>query len=80
MFANLYIEKKDIAFTYVFRAFTQYFVEAHLAVITALSLFGYDATSLAHLYLGSFSHSSLQILIAKNLFSLCHYGVLCVDC
>ena len=28
----------------------------------ALSLLGYDATSLAHLYLGSFSHSSLQIL------------------
>uniref|UniRef100_A0A8C8MHB0 Ectonucleoside triphosphate diphosphohydrolase 4 n=1 Tax=Oncorhynchus tshawytscha TaxID=74940 RepID=A0A8C8MHB0_ONCTS len=42
--------------------FTQYFVEAPLAVITALSLLGYDATSLAHLYLGSFSNSSLQIL------------------
>ena len=42
--------------------FTQYFVEASLAPITALSLLGYDATSLAHLYLGSFSHSSLQIL------------------
>ena len=27
-----------------------------------LSVLGYDATSLAHLYLGSFSHSSLQIL------------------
>ena len=38
------------------------FVEAPLAVITALSLLGYDATSLAQLYLGSFSHSSLQIL------------------
>ncbi|KAK6303896.1 hypothetical protein J4Q44_G00263500 [Coregonus suidteri] len=25
-------------------------------------MFGYDATSLAHLYLGSFSHASLQIL------------------
>ena len=33
-----------------------------LAAITASSLLGYDATSLAHLYLGSFSHSSLQIL------------------
>uniref|UniRef100_A0A674BP84 Zgc:165423 n=1 Tax=Salmo trutta TaxID=8032 RepID=A0A674BP84_SALTR len=32
-----------------------------LAVITTLSLLCYDATSLAHLYLGSFSHS-LQIL------------------
>ena len=31
-------------------------------MITASSLLGYDATSLAHLYLGSFSHSSLQIL------------------
>ena len=30
-------------------------------MITALNLLGYDATSLAHLYLGSFSHYSLQI-------------------
>jgi hypothetical protein len=45
-----------------FRPFTQYFVEALLAAITASSLLGYDATSVAHLYLGSFSHSSLQIL------------------
>ena len=37
-------------------------LEAPLAVITASSLIGYDAGSLAHLYLGSFSHSSLQIL------------------
>ena len=36
-------------------------VEAPLAAITALSL-GYEATSLAHLYLDSFSHSSLQTL------------------
>ena len=49
-------------FTKVFRPFTQYFVKAPLAAITASSLLGYDATSLAHLYLGSFSHSSLQIL------------------
>uniref|UniRef100_A0A8C7SRI9 Mitochondrial Rho GTPase n=1 Tax=Oncorhynchus mykiss TaxID=8022 RepID=A0A8C7SRI9_ONCMY len=33
-----------------------------LAAITALIILGYDAASLAHLYLGSFSHSSLQIL------------------
>ena len=33
-----------------------------MAGITASSLLGYDATSLAHLYLGSLSHSSLQIL------------------
>uniref|UniRef100_A0A674BFT4 Uncharacterized protein n=1 Tax=Salmo trutta TaxID=8032 RepID=A0A674BFT4_SALTR len=33
-----------------------------LAEITASSLLGFDATSLAHLYLGSFSHYSLQIL------------------
>ena len=46
----------------IFRPFTQYFGEAPLAAITALSLVGYEATSLAHLYLGSFSHSSLQIL------------------
>jgi hypothetical protein len=45
-----------------FRLFTQYFVEDPLVVITASSLLGYDATSLAHLYLGSFSHSYLQIL------------------
>jgi hypothetical protein len=40
----------------------QYFAEVPLAAITALSLLGYEATSLAHLYLGIFSHSSLQIL------------------
>ena len=45
---------------YVFKPFTQYFFEAPLAAITASSLPGYDATSLAHLYLGSFSNSSLQ--------------------
>ena len=39
-----------------------YIVEATLAAITVLSLTGYNAKSLAHLYLGSFSHSSLQIL------------------
>ena len=37
-------------------------VEAPMAAITASSLLEYDATSLAHLYLGSFCHSSLQIL------------------
>ena len=47
---------------YIFRPFTQYFVEAALAAITASSLLEYDTTSLAHLYLESFSHSSLQIL------------------
>jgi len=31
-----------------------------LAPITASSLFEYDARSLAHPFLGSFSHSSLQ--------------------
>ena len=51
-----------MTFTYVFRPFTQYFVEAPLAAMTASSLLGYDAASLAHLYLESFSHSSLQIL------------------
>ena len=30
-------------------------------MITALSHLGYDATSLAHMYLGRFSHSSLKI-------------------
>ena len=33
-----------------------------LAAVTASSLLGYDTVSLAHLYLGSFSHSFLQIL------------------
>ena len=54
--------KKYITFTKIFRPFTQYFVEVPLAAITASSLLGCDATSLAHLYLGSFSYSSLQIL------------------
>ena len=31
-------------------------------MITASSLLRYDATSLAHLYLGSFTHSSMQII------------------
>ena len=39
----------------------QYF-EVPLAAITASSFFVYDSTSLAHLYLGSFSHPFLQIL------------------
>ena len=43
----------------IFRPFTQYFVEVPLAEIRAWTL---DATSLAHLYLRSFSHSSLQML------------------
>ena len=33
-----------------------------MTAITASSLLGYEATILVHLYLGSFSHSSLQIL------------------
>ena len=41
---------------------TPYFVEAPLAEIIDSSLLGNDATSLAHLYLCNFSHSSLQIL------------------
>ncbi len=40
---------------------TQYLVEAPLAAVTASGLFGYDATSFAHLDLGIFRHSSLQI-------------------
>ena len=59
----MYIKRKlNITFTWVFITFTQYFVEAPLAAITALSSLRYDSTSLAHLYLGSFSHSSLQVL------------------
>ena len=42
--------------------------EAPLAVITALSLLVYDDTSLAHLCLGSFSHSSADPL------KLCQVG------
>jgi hypothetical protein len=37
----------------------QYFVDTPLVAITASILLGYDTTSLAHLYLGTFSHSSL---------------------
>ena len=32
-----------------FRIFTEYLVKAPLAVVTASSLLGYDATSFAHL-------------------------------
>jgi hypothetical protein len=55
-------------YIYVFRPFTQYFVEAPLAATTVLSLLGYDASSLAHLYVGSFSNSSLHPL------KLCQVG------
>jgi len=41
-----------------FTVFVQYFVEAHLAQSLA--------TSLAHLFLGSFSHSSLQNLSSST--------------
>jgi hypothetical protein len=54
IFANVY--KK------VFRPFTQYFVEAPLAAITALSLLEYDATSLVQACIWGVSPiSSLQI-------------------
>lgn len=46
----------------MFTAFSQYFIKAPLVAITASSLFDYDATFLAFLVLGSFSHSSLQNL------------------
>ena len=46
----------------LFRPFTLFLVEATLAVITALSLLGYNETSFAHPDLGIFCHSSLQIL------------------
>ncbi len=63
IFANLLkIKNKKKSHVHKYSAFAQYFVEAPLAPITALSLFEYDATSLAHLFLGSFSHSSLQDL------------------
>jgi len=48
--------------TYVFRPFIWYLVEAPLAVITASSRLGCDATCFAQLDLGIFHHSSLQIL------------------
>ena len=63
MLANVLKLKTEISHLHkYFRPFTQYFVEAPLAVITTSSLLGYDATSLPKLYLGNFSHSSLQIL------------------
>lgn len=44
---------------------SQYCVDAHLSAVTASSLHEYDATSLAHLSLGSFAHSSLQNLLSS---------------
>ena len=44
-----------MTFTLVFSPFTQYFVEAPLAAITASRLLRYDATSLAH-KLGTLPH------------------------
>jgi hypothetical protein len=40
---------------------SQYFVEAPLVAITALSSLGYVCMSFAHLDLGLFSYSALQI-------------------
>ena len=55
------------------RETTQYMVEAPLAASTASSLLGYETTTLAHLYLGSFSHSPLQILSSSvRLDGECH--------
>lgn len=48
----------------IFRSSTQYLVEVPLAVIRTSSLLGYDATSFAHLGLGIFTHSSMQILLS----------------
>ena len=59
MFCKCITIKKNV---YHISIQTLYFVEAHLAAITASSLLGCDATSLANLCLESFSHSSLQIL------------------
>ena len=57
----LYLLKNgNITFTYVFRPFTQYFVETPLAAITFF--LGMTLQAWLHLYLGSFSHSSLKIL------------------
>ena len=58
MIANVLKLNDNITFTHVFRPF--YFVESK-----AMSLLGYDATSLAHLYLGSFSHPSLQMFTSS---------------
>ena len=58
---NIFVKWKYYIYISI-QTFTQYFFEASLAAFTISSLLGCDATSLAHLYLGSFSHSSLQIL------------------
>ena len=58
MFANLLqIKKTEISH---FHKYSDILLST-LAMITASSLLGYDATSMAHLCLGSFSHNSLQI-------------------
>lgn len=44
------------------QVFAQYFLNASLTAVTALGLSEYDASSLAHLSLGSLIHSSLQLL------------------
>ena len=46
---------------YVFNTLIQYFEEAPLAAITASSLLRFVCICFAHLDLGIFSHSSLQI-------------------
>ena len=53
----------------VFRHFTQYFVEAHLAAITASSPLGYYTTILAHLVFGEFLP-----FFSADLLKLCQVG------
>ena len=56
-----YIKKMEISHLHKYSdPFTQYFVDAPLAAFIASNLLWYDATSLAHLYLGNFFLSSLK--------------------
>ena len=59
---EMFVKNKELKYHIYNIIQTIYSVETPLAGITASSLLGFDATSLAHLYLESFSHSSLQIL------------------
>ena len=60
--ANVYLKKTEISHLHKYSDHLLCTLLKHLFVITFLSLLGYDATSLAYLYVGSFSHSYLQIL------------------
>lgn len=67
-------QNKNLTCTKVFTAFSQYSAEVPLVTIKDPGLLESDATSLAHLFLGFFSHSSFQNLSSSIRLDGEHWG------